>query len=455
MTNKLQQVATITIPYKDIEPQINKELVKAGQTAKLDGFRKGKVPQEVLKEKYGGAVMHRVAEENVKKYFMEKMLKDKVKLAGIISYEAKKLELGQDFVYDAIYEVYPDVKAKVPSNLNLDQITAEVDEKDVDRTIEDMRRRVSKFEDTIIGITAAKEHFAVVSYEAETTDENKQKFSAKETFVALADTYPSADFVAALIGMKAGEQKFFTAKVPLRAQPNPQDQANAGGIEEKEVNFKLTLDKLQRQVLPDLNEEFFRKFGVAGGEKEFRTQIKNNMEFELSNALKRIKFKTVANAVASINQDMPLPETQIEREAIRMRDSALQMLAQQMGGTEKLPKAEDVPLTTFKEKAAEKVRTGLFLGALAEKKSILPTDQEVQQSINDLAEIYENPDELKKKYTEDQRLHRQIYNKVLEEKALEEFLTQAKATPKKIGYQEALAMSAALSSGANESAPAS
>lgn len=378
----------------------------------------------------------------MKDHFLNLAVEQKIKLAGILGMEPKQLDFDQEFIYEVEYEVYPDITAKVPKGVELELVTAEVTDEDIERTIDDMRRRAAKLEDVIIGVEASKEHIAVVSYQAETNDEEKQQFAAEDTNVELSGDYPSEDFVAAIIGMRAEQDKSFTVKVPV--SPAAKEGEQPGKVEDREVNFRLSLKQLKRRVLPEIGPEFFKLYGITGDEQEFRRQVKMNMEFELQRALSKIRYTAISKSIVESNKDMQVPASQITREAYRMREQAVNMWGQMGGGNNsQIPDVESIPLDMFKERADERIRAGLFLGELARKESLAPTDAEVEKNIAEMAEAYENPAEVKKKYTEDQAMREQIYNKMLEDRAIDKYIAMAGASAKKIKYQEALARSAA------------
>ncbi len=430
-------LVSIDLPYTAIAAKVEQKLTELSKTAKLSGFRPGKVPVELLKQKYGDAALKEVGDEAIKDAFLKDAIDQKIQLAGLLSMREKELEFGKDLSYELEYEVYPKVEAKVPSGLDIELITATVSEDDIESTIQDMRKRLAKYQDTIIGVEARDEHIAIVSYTAATNDAEAHKFSAESTQVDLESDYPSAEFVAAIKGMKAEEEKEFIAKVGVQGAPGGEQTQ---GMQEREVSFKLKLEKLQSRILPELNQDFFKQFGVSGDEKEFRTRIKSNMEFELQRVLSRIKYKAVSEAITKANPSLQAPETQVTREASRMRDAALKNWSE-MSGNKNPIQADNVPLDMFKDRASLNIKTGLFLGELAKSESLEPTEDEVNAAIDELANAYDSPAEIQKRYREDKGLREQVYNKLLEDKALDKFVSMAGAKPKSIDYRQAMEMS--------------
>lgn len=439
----LKVLVSISLPYAEVADKVKQKLAGVAQTAKLSGFRPGKVPADIVKQKYGVAVLQEVADEAVKDKFLKDAIEKKIHLAGLLSMEAKDLDFDKEITYELEYETYPKVDAQVPNDLNIETFNSSVSEQDLDDTVQEMRQRLTKNEDTIIGIAASEEHTAIVSYTAKTNDADAHEFSADNTPVDLQGNYPSIEFVTAIKGMRAEEEKTFVAKVAIQGTPTEPGEQASQESQEKDVTFKLKLNKLQRKVLPELNEEFFKQYGVTGGEKEFREKVKSNMEFELQRALGRVKYKAVADAIEQAHPSLQAPETQVVREASRMRDSAIKSWAQ-MTGNKKPVDTESVSLDMFKVRAATNIKTGLFLGELAKSESLEPSDDEINLAIDDLVQAYDNPAEIKKRYQEDQGLREQIYNKILEDKALDKFMEKSGAKPKEIDYKGALELSSKI-----------
>lgn len=439
----LKVLVSVSLPYADIADKVKQKLTEVSQNAKLSGFRPGKVPLDLIKQNYGAAVLKEVADEAIKEAFLKEAIEEKIHLAGLLSMQEKELEFDKELSYEIEYEIYPKVEAKVPTNSDIEIFTSSISDKDLDITIEEMRQRLTKHEDTIIGIEAKDEHVAIVSYTATTNDADAHKFNAESTPVDLSGNYPSADFIGAIKGMRAEEDKTFVANVEVQGTPTESGEQGAQEPQEpqeREVTFNLKLEKLQRKILPELNEEFFKQYGVTGGEKEFRDRVKSNMDFELQRALNRIKYKTVSDEIVKANPSLEAPETQVIREASRMRDAAIKAWAQMMGN-QKPVDADSISLDMFKDKAALNIKAGLFLGELAKSEKLEPSDAEMDIAINDMVKAYDNPAEIKKRYQEDKGLREQIYNKILEDKALDKFIEKSGAKQKEIDYKGALELS--------------
>lgn len=444
-TKDLMRKITITLPYKDLDTKVSNKLSNLAKQAKVAGFRPGKAPIDVVKQQYGEELLKEVATGLMKECFLKLAIEQQIKLAGVLSIQEKVLAFDKDFIYEVEYEVYPEIDVAVPKDLNLEIVVADVSDEDIDNTIEDMRKKMARYEDTIIGIDAKPEHLAVVSYTAMTNDTEGQTFSADGISVDLSTDHPSAEFVAAIIGMKAGEQKHFTAKVTLSLNKDLGDANQATDtapkMEEREVNFKLTLDKLQRRILPEVNQDFFKQYGVDGSEKDFREQLKTHMTFELQRAISRIKYKSIAKSILETHKDLQVPNTQLMREASRMRDATIKMWSD-MSGDKNTPDRDSISLDMFKDMAYEKISAGLFLSELAKSESLTPSATEVEEAIATLTSSYDEQE--KKQYQESEEFREQIYNKLLEEKAMDKFIAIAGAQEKRVKYQEALAMSASL-----------
>lgn len=448
----LSKTVSLTLPFTELRQGIDKKLERLAKTVSIAGFRQGKVPTDIIKQKYGRSLLSEVAEDLMKDHFLKMAVAKHIKLAGVISMEPKQLDFNKDFIFEVSYEVYPEVDVTISPTTKFEKITAEVTQEDINYTIKDMRIRAAKYEDVLFGVEARNEHIAIIDFEAVTTDNEKQKFSQENMTVEIDSTYPSPQFVNQIKGMKEGEQKSFQDKVKLNIQSNQvqsdgqrnQDaNPNNAAVSEKEATFNVRVKKLQKRVLPEVNQDFFKLYGVTGSEKEFQEQIRKNMEYELNLALSRIQYHKVADIVLNMNKKLEVPATHIEREAERMRDTALQRWQQLIKGRS-APSKDKLPLDLFRQKAEEKIRTGLFLGELAKKEKLKPSEEQVVSNIRLLAQTYENPDEVEKQYQNNQTLKEQVYNKLLEDMAMDKFMSKLEINEKKVSYKEALSVSSQL-----------
>ena len=440
----LNITVSLTLPFTELQKGIDKKILQLTKTASVAGFRKGKVPIDVIKQKYAKSLLGEVADDVMKDHFLQLAIDKNIKLAGVISMQPKQLDFDKDFTFEVNYEVYPSVEVTITPNTQLEKVSAKVTEDDINRTIEDMRSRTAKYEDALIGVEAKDEHIAIIDFDAETTDAEKKKFSSNDMSVDLSTQHPSANFVAQVKGMKDGEQKSFTDKVKLRVDDNKGEGSEASEeIQEREALFNVRLKKLQRKVLPEVNNDFFKKYGVEGDEKEFRSQVRKNMEFELNSAINRIKYHKLTAIILDNNKGLEVPSTQINREASRMRDEAIQRWSQLMGG-QRAPEPDKLPLDLFKEKAAEKIKAGLFIGEFARKENLVPSEEQVNVSIKKLSETYENPKEVEKQYQQNDALKEQVRNKLLEDMAMDKFIGLLDVTEREVTYQEAMAISAKI-----------
>src|SRR5690606_12320383 len=276
-TSGLERRLSIGVPAEQVENEVEKRLKEAAQNVRINGFRKGKVPMSIVKQRYGAGVRQEVVGDVISRSFYAAVQKENVKPAGQPSIQPKQMVPGKDLEYVATFEVYPTVVLSDLSNYELTQVKAEVTEADIDTMVETLRKHQANWIDADraaadgdkvnIDFTGTKEGVEFAGGKAEGQD------------LVLGSKSMIPGFEDGILGMKAGEEKVIAVTFP--------EDYQAEELKGAAVEFKILVNKVLEMQLPELKKEFFQKFGIEkGGEKQFRKEVKANMERELSGAIK-------------------------------------------------------------------------------------------------------------------------------------------------------------------------
>jgi trigger factor len=398
----LERRMTIRVPAADIEREIDARLVKVGRTAKLKGFRPGKVPQKVVRQYYGGQVRDEVLNDVVRATYTRAIADQKLNPAGgpriepVIAGDTG----AEHFSYRATFEVYPEITLKPLGDLSIEVPAVEIGESDLDAMIEKLRAQRVTWHD--VERPVADKDRVVVDFAGTIDGEAFQGGEGKDVSIVVGAGQVLADFDRALHGVTAGGKT--TAVVDF---PPEYPAANLAG---KKASFDISVKRVEEQRLPELDDEFATSFGLAGGAVSLRSEVRKNMERELGERLRAETKTRVFDALIKVNE-VATPRALIEQEIASLQADALR----QMGSND--PKQAPAP-ERFETLARRRVAVGLLIQELLKQHKIKLDQQRVDQRVKDIAAPYEKPDEAAQYYRSNRGMMTQIEASVLEDQVV-------------------------------------
>ena len=422
-TSGLERRLTIGVPAVQVETEVEKRLKDAAQNVRINGFRKGKVPMSVVKQRFGTGIRQEVVGDVINRSFYAAVQKESLRPAGQPSIQPKQLAPGQDLEYIAVFEVYPTVELSDVSAYAITRQTAEVLEADIDNMVEILR----KHQATWSTVERAAEDGDQVNLDFVGTKAGVEfaggKAEGQNLVIGSKTMIPG--FEDGVLGMKAGDEKTITVTFPENYQ--------ADELKGAEVQFALKVNSVSAPQLPELNKEFFLKFGVEkGGEKQFRKEVKANMERELGNALKaKVKTQVMDALIATHTAELPKALVANEIEVLRN-----QMLQRFGGQQQNFDVKSLLPDTMFQEEAQRRVTLGLIVGEIVKSAKLKPDAKRVKSMIEDIASTYQEPKEVVEYYSSNPELLSGVESAVLEDQVVDYVLAGAKVTEQASAYEE-------------------
>ena len=417
----LERRLTVRVPNAEIERAIAARLAQVGKTAKLKGFRPGKVPQKVVRQYYGGQVRDEVMTDVIRTTYSRAIEEKKLNPAGgprIEPLAGPDAAAAEHFTYRATFEVYPEFTLKDLGELAIDVPSVDVEEPDLDAMIEKLRGQRATW--AVVERSAAEGDRVTVDFTGTIDGQPFEGGEGKGIGILVGSGQVLKDFDAALRGNKAGDST--TATVPF-----PQDyptQSLAG----KTAQFAIDLKKVEERKLPELDDAFADSFGLAGGAGALRGEVRNNMERELKERLRAETKARAFDALIGANR-IVLPRALVDQEINALQADALR----QMGSSD--PK--DAPARERFEVAAQRrVTIGLLIQELLREHKIKLDQPRVEQRIKELAAPYEKPDEAAQFYRSDRGMMAQVEASVLEDQVVDFLLSRAHCTTKNIGFKD-------------------
>ncbi len=424
-TSGLERRLTVGIPAAQVEDEVEKRLKQAAKTVRLNGFRKGKVPLKVVKQRFGAGVRQEVLGEVMNRSFYEAIQQEDVKPAGQPSIEPKELAEGKDVEFVATFEVYPEVELGSFEGYEITKLNAEVADTDIDNMIETLRKQQAAWKE--VEREAVEGDQVNIDYVGTKDGEEFEGGKAEGQDLVLGSKSMIPGFEDGVVGMKAGEEKTLSLTFP--------EDYHAEALKGAAVEFAVKVNSVSEQELAELNDEFFAKYGVEeGGEEKFRAEVKSNMERELKNAAKTKIKNQVMDALISAHE-LELPSALVAGEIDALRNQMMQ----QFGGMQQNFDVKSLlPDDMFKEQAERRVALGLIVGEVVKSAAIKADGDRVREMIEEMASTYQEPEEVVNYYYNNQQLLASVESAVLEDQVVEHILSVAKVTEKDSNYEEVI-----------------
>ncbi|WP_434745170.1 trigger factor [Candidatus Pantoea rara] len=419
-TQGLGRRITITVAADSIESAVKKELVDVARKVRIDGFRKGKVPMNIVAQRYGASVRQDVLGELMTRNFVDAIIKEKINPAGAPNYVPGEYKEGQDFTYAVEFEVYPEVELKGLENIEVEKPVVEVTDADVDTMLDTLRKQQANWIES--DAAAGPEDRATIDFNGSVEGEEFEGGKAADFVLAMGQGRMIPGFEEGVVGHKAGETFTIDVKFP--------DDYHAETLKGKDAKFEIVLKKVETRELPELTEEFIKRFGVEDGSiAGLRTEVRKNMDRELKGAIRnRIKTQAIDGLVDANEIDVPAALVDSEIDVLRRQ------AAQRFGGNEQ--QALELPRELFEEQAKRRVVVGLLLGEVIRTHELKADEARVNTMIEEMASAYEDPQEVIEFYSKNNELMNNMRNVALEEQAVEAVLAKAKVTEKETNFQE-------------------
>jgi trigger factor len=426
-TSGLERRLTVGVPAERVDVEVDSRLQKAAKNVRLPGFRPGKVPMKVMRQRFGAGVRQEVLGEVMSQSFQEAVVQEKLRPAGQPSIEPKNLEAGRDLEYVATFEVFPDVDMVEMKDFDVEKVSAEVTDDDIDNIIDVFRKQQGSWD--AVERAAVDGDKVNIDYTGTRDGEEFEGGSAADSDLELGSGRMIPGFEDGIVGMQAGEEKTLELSFP--------EDYHSEELKGAAVQFKVKLNSVLELNPAPLDEELFAKYGVEeGGEEQFRKEVGENMARELKNAVHNKLKQQVMDALLDAHQSVEIPKALIEQEIEGMRNQ----MFQQFGGAggQDLDLKSLLPDEMFQENAERRVKLGLVMAEYISQQQLKADADKVRDMIEEMASTYQDPEEVINYYYSNQEQLSSVESRVLEDQAVEKLLENANITEKQCSYQEAI-----------------
>lgn len=376
----LERQLKVAVPVAALEADIADRIKKLARTVKMQGFRPGKVPIRMVERHYGFQVRQEALSESVQRLFAEAVRTNNFRVAGMPRFEP--VTGGADteaFEFQAVFEVYPDITMGELSSAEVKRPVTAVEEKDVDATIETLRKQRAKYEPVTRG--AADGDLVNIDFEGKVDGAPFDGGKGQNFTVVLGEGRMLPDFEAALKGLAEGGEKTFPITFP---------EDYVEHLKGKTAEFSVKVNQVAEPKLPPVDAEFAKSLGVEDGDTaRMRAEIRQNIEREVKKRVQsRVKDQVMAGLVSSATFEVP--RALMDAEIARMQELAVADLKQRGMTTEGI----QLPADLFADRARSRVTLGLLVADLVRKNDLSARPEQVRKVIEEHAESFEQPAEM-------------------------------------------------------------
>jgi trigger factor len=425
---KLERKMLLSMPLASIQSEVTARLKKLARTVKMDGFRPGKVPMNVVAQRYGYNVQYEVMNDKVGEAFATAANEAKLRVAGQPKISEKEGAPEGELNFEAVFEVYPEVKMGDLTTAEVEKVTTEVSDAAIDKTVEILRKQRRTFSQRPQDEAAQDGDRLTVDFEGKIDGEPFDGGKAEDFQFILGDGQMLKEFEEASRGMKTGESKTFPLAFP--ADYHGKDVAG------KTADFMVTVKKIEAAHLPEVNEALAKSLGIEDATVDgLRADIKKNLDRE-------VKFRLLARNKAAVmdalvaSAELDLPNASVQAEMQRLLEGARADLKQRgIKDADKVSIPEDV----FRPQAERRVRLGLVVAELVRANHLQATMDQLKAHIQELAASYEKPSEVERLYFSDNKRLAEVEAIVLENNVTDFVMSKAKVSEKAVSFDELMA----------------
>ena len=423
--DKLERKITLTLPADVIQNEVTRRLKDVARKVKMDGFRPGKVPLNVVAQQYGYSVHHEVMNDKVGEAFANAAGEAKLRVAGQPTITEKEGAPEGQITFDAVFEVYPDVKIGDLSAAEIEKVSTEVSDAAIDRTLDILRKQRRTFAQRAQDQAAVDGDRVTIDFAGKIDGEPFDGGKAEAFQFIVGDGQMLKEFEDAVRGMKSGESKTFPLSFP--------EEYHGKDVAGKTADFLVTVNKIEAAHLPEIDEALAQSLGISEGTVEgLRADIQKNLQREVKFRVLARNKQAAMDALAAL-AELDLPKAAVQAELERLVEGARADLKQR--GVKDADKAP-IPDDLFRPQAERRVRLGLVVAELVRAQQLQAKPEQIKAHIEELSASYEKPSDVVRWYTSDNRRMAEVEAIVIENNVADYVLSQAKVTEKAVEFDE-------------------
>lgn len=422
----LERKIVLSLPWSEINAETDKRLKQTQRRVKIDGFRPGKAPLKMVASMYGASVQNDVLNELVQKAFYDTAVSENLKVAGFPRFEGVEEQNDENvFKIAAVFEVFPEITVGDLSAQEIEKVTAQVGDAEVEKTVEILRKQRTRFDH--VAREAQNGDRVIIDFEGKIDGTPFDGGTSQNYPFVLGNGQMLPEFEAGVLGLKEGESKEVEVNFP--------EDYHGKDVAGKTAVFTIKLQNVSAPTLPEVDGQFAKALGIADGDvAKMREEVKKNVAREVARRTENQTKEAVMEALLKATE-VQLPKVLVNEEASRLADEMKQNFANQgMAGAADL----NLPADMFTEQAERRVALGLILAKLVDDNKLEPTEEQIKAVVSDFAESYEDPQEVIDWYFADKQRLQGPTSLAVEANVVEFVLGKAKVTEKVLSFDEVM-----------------
>lgn len=425
----LERKLVLDLAWSDVEAAVQKKLQATQRRARVDGFRPGKAPLRMIESMYGAGIRDEVLNEQLRQKFAQTVSEEGIKLAGLLAFDAlEQQDDEKSFKVAATFEVFPEVKLGDLSGKEIEKVTTEVGEAEVEKTIDILRQQRTRF--NRVEREARDGDRVIIDFAGKIDGVPFDGGSSQNYPFILGQGRMLPEFESGILGMKENDVKEVEVNFP--------EDYHGADVAGKTAVFVITLKNVAEAELPPVDEQFAKSLGIADGDVvKMREEVKKNVQREVSRRVENQTKENVMQALLDVTE-IEVPKVLVREEAARLADDMRQNFANQGMDTKNL----DLPADMFNEQAERRVALGLILAELVSSQKLEPSEEQIKAVVADFSESYEDPQEVVEWYFADRSRLQGPTSLAVEANVVKYVLEQAKVNEKALAFDEVMGQQA-------------
>lgn len=418
--SNLERCLTVQVPAERVDNEVESRLQSMKGRVRIDGFRPGKVPLNVIKQRYGAGVFQEVVGEVIQSTFYEAMTEEKLRMAGMPTIEPIKTEAGEPLEYKANFEIYPEISIADMGGVEIKQATVEIADSDIDKMLDNLRKQRQEWKE--VDREAQDGDQIVLNFVGRVDGEEFEGGTGEGMPIEIGSGRMIEGFEEQLKGIKKDEERVLNVTFP--------EEYPSEAVKGKPAEFTVTATAVNEASMPEIDEEFAKAFGVEDGSVEtLRSDVKENMTRELASTLEMKVKNQVMDALVDAHE-LEVPSSLVKEEAGKLRQQAMSSTGQS--------DESQFPDEMFQENAERRVKLGLIIGEIIRQNDIKPEEDRVNKTLENLAVGYEDPQMVIDYYRKSPEQMQSVQGLVLEEQVVEWVKSQAKVSDEPQTFEEVM-----------------
>lgn len=422
----LERKMVVNVPAAEIDQEVNSRLQKLTRTAKVDGFRPGKVPLNIIKDRFGPGVQYEAMDKVLRRSLQDALQQEKLQPAGTPDIKLDSFEAGKSLNYTATFEVFPTIELQPFSDLVVEKLSAAITDDDLSKTLEGMQKQQINWLE--VDRAAADGDRVHIAFEGTIEGKPFDGGKADNMPLVLGSHSTISGFEDGIINAKKGQAVALNLTFP--------ENYGAKELAGKPVQFAITVNKVEAPQLPSLDDAFAEKFGVAeGGMEKLHQEVKQTLEQQLTQSLRQKLKAEVMAKLADAYRQVDIPKALIQREAEHLRNQMQQQFAQY-----KMPQMPEMNLDMFTDRAKERVTLGLVVNEIIEREQLKAEPAKVRAIIEEMAQRYDHPEQVFNWYYHDKARLAEIEALAIEDQVVDKIMEAATVVEKPTTAAEILSL---------------